>query len=60
MRSSLAYDSIYTPVMAGSGGSGASGGGVLHFNINDLFRVEGNIRANGGSHRTGGKKRFVF
>lgn len=55
LQSSLAYDSIYIPLEAGSGGGGAPGGGIIYINVTDLFRVEGNVRSNGLGNNTGGK-----
>ena len=54
LQSPLAYDSIYTPIEAGSGGGGAAGGGIIYINVSDLFRVEGNVRANGLGKNIGG------
>lgn len=54
LQSPLAYDSIYRPIEAGSGG-GAPGGGIIYINVTDLFRVEGNVRANGLGKNSGGK-----
>ena len=54
-QSPLAYDSIYMPEEKGSGGGGGSGGGIVYINISDMFRLEGNVRANGmGSNYGGG------
>ena len=53
-RSSLAYDSIYTPKDRGSGGGGGSGGGIIYINVTDMFRLEGNVRANGLGSNSGG------
>jgi hypothetical protein len=57
LQSPLAYDSIYTPIEAGSGGGGAPGGGIIYINVSNLFRVEGNVRANGFAKITGGEYR---
>ena len=55
LQTPLAYDSIYTPIEAGSGGEGAPGGGIIYINVSDLFRVEGNVRANGLGNNAGGE-----
>ena len=54
LQSSLAYDSLYMPKEKGSGGGGESGGGIVYINVTNIFRLEGNVRANGLRSNNGG------
>ena len=62
-QSAVAYDSIYMPVVNGSGGGhgdsgigGGRGGGVFKFQVQEYMRIEGKLSANGepGSNNGGG------
>lgn len=53
---SKAYGTIYEPELYGSGGggNGGRGGGIIRFDVSDMFRLEGRLRANGERGVSGG------
>lgn len=49
-KAGLAYDDLYEAVMFGSSGGGlksGNGGGVMFFNVSNIFHIDGVVSANG-------------
>jgi hypothetical protein len=50
VQAGLPYDDLYEAVMFGSSGGGSksgNGGGVMFFNVSDVFHIDGVVSANG-------------